>query len=369
MTITGITTSPFCIPFRRPLDLTGGTVAARRGLVVALCGPDQMVGLGEVSPHPAAQPDALVAAERAIAAAGASLIATGSTSLPVLLTEVAWVRPTVARASLEMALYDLAARMAGKRVADLLGPIHREAIPQNALLDEVNPHRAADAAREAVRAGFRCLKLKTNRQEIDRVVDRVAAVRTAVGDGVALRLDVNGGWTVGEAVNIIPQLTAHGIEYIEQPVTTIDELAIVRRAVRAPIAADECVTDVASVQRLARSEAADVVVVKPTLLGLTTAHSVIEAAQACRLGVVVTSALDTSIGISAALHIAATVAEPVHACGLATAPLLVGDLVSDPPRARDGYLRVPSTPGLGVELDPLALRRWAVGSFPPAADG
>jgi L-alanine-DL-glutamate epimerase-like enolase superfamily enzyme len=99
-------------------------------------------------------------------------------------------------------------------------------------------------------------------------------------------------------------------------------------------------------------------VVKPALLGLHAAVSVVRMAQACGLGVVVTSALDTSIGIAAALHLAATLPDPVLPCGLATASLLAGDLANDAPTPRGGWLEVPPGPGLGVHLDAERLQRW-----------
>jgi L-alanine-DL-glutamate epimerase-like enolase superfamily enzyme len=135
----------------------------------------------------------------------------------------------------------------------------------------------------------------------------------------------------------------------------------VRRAVETPIAADECVTDAESVAKLAAMKAADIVVVKPALVGLRTAAEIIRSAGTCGLRAVVTSALDTSIGIAAAAHLAATLPEPMLPCGLATASLLEGDLVRQPLVPRGGWLRLPSGAGLGVTLDAKALRRWGSG--------
>jgi O-succinylbenzoate synthase len=164
---------------------------------------------------------------------------------------------------------------------------------------------------------------------------------------------------VDEATAAITRLAAHGIEYVEQPVRTMEELARVRRAVGTPIAADECVTDANAVERLAALEAADVIVVKPALRGMRNAVAVIERARAHGLQVVVTSALDTSVGIAAALHLAATLPDPVPPCGLATAALLAGDLVREPLIPRAGSLALPRGAGLGVDLDEAAVERWS----------
>ena len=108
---------------------------------------------------------------------------------------------------------------------------------------------------------------------------------------------------------------------------------------------------------------ANVIVVKPALLGLRAAVAVVRTAQACGMNVVVTSVLDTSLGIAAALHLAATLPDPVLPCGLATASLLAGDLAHEPLVPRGGWLEVPRGPGLGVQLDTEMLQRWR-SSFP-----
>jgi O-succinylbenzoate synthase len=215
-----------------------------------------------------------------------------------------------------------------------------------------------------VAAGYRCLKLKVS-HDLAADTARVAAVRAAVGPEVSIRLDANGVWTVDEATTAITQLAAHGIEYVEQPVGEMADLARVRRAVNTPIAADECVTGVNAIDRLAAMAAADVVVVKPAFLGLRNALAVVERARAHGLQVVVTSALDTSVGIAAALHLAATLPDPLLPCGLATAALLAGDLVREPLIPHGGRLTLPRGAGFGIQVDEAAVERW---SYPQSDD-
>jgi O-succinylbenzoate synthase len=262
---------------------------------------------------------------------------------------------------MEMACTDLAARMAGIRLCERLGRVLRESVPVNALLTERDPVEAAEEARELVAQGYRCLKAKVAPDELDREDERLARIRAAVGADVGLRIDGNAASNVEEAIALIRRLARHRIEYVEQPVAEIADLARVRAAVAVPIAADESVTGPEAVDRVAEAGAADVIVVKPALLGLHTSAAIAARAAAHRLPVVVTSTLDTSIGIAAALHLAATLPEPVRACGLATVNLLSGDLVHRSLLPRHGCLELPSGDGgcgLGVAVDEAELRRW-----------
>jgi o-succinylbenzoate synthase len=356
MNIRDIEATPFRIPFVRPLAVGGSSIEARVGVLIQLRSDDGRVGLGEAAPHPLAGDVALGNMMQSIAEAQEALYLLDPTELDVVWERLETQPPPV-RAGMEAACWDLAAQSAGVPLAEMLASTARRRVPVNAIIDMLDPGDAASAAHELVSQGFHCLKLKVGR-DVRRDVARLAAVRAAAGPQVRLRIDANGVWTLEEAVEFLPQLTACDLEYIEQPVASMADLAQVRRAVDVPIAADECVADAAAVRQLAALGAADVVVVKPALLGLHAAVSVVRAAQACGMGVVVTSALDTSIGIAAALHLAATLPDPVLPCGLATASLLAGDLTREPLTPRGGWLEVPRGPGLGVQLDTESLRQW-----------
>lgn len=361
MNVSRIAVTPFRLPVCRPLLVGGREVSCRAGALIQLHGDGGLVGLGELSLHPLAPRDAVRAALEAVSETAAALMRRGPIPLAAVWTRVDAVPSPAVRAGLEMASCDLAARAAGVAVGEIVGSVMRASIPVNAVVDRRDADGAAAAARAYAAQGYRCIKLKVAPGDVGGEMARLAAVREAVGAEVGIRLDVNGGWTVAEAVAAIPRLAAYGIEYVEQPVATIADLARVRHAVGAPIAADECVAGVESVERIAELGAADVVVVKPAFLGLRAASAVIRRARDCGLAVVVTSAMDTSLGIAAAAHVAATLPDPIPPCGLATAALLAGDLVRPPLVPRGGWLDVPRGPGLGVELDAVACARWSKG--------
>jgi o-succinylbenzoate synthase len=184
-------------------------------------------------------------------------------------------------------------------------------------------------------AGFPCVKVKVGR---DGAVDRVAEVRDVVGRSVAIRIDANGAWDVDTAVTTIARLRPFELELAEQPVASIDDLARVRRRVSVPLAADECVRSPADARRLRERRAADAVVLKVQPLGGVRASLAI--AEAAGMPAIVSSMLETSVGIAAGLALAGALPELPYASGLGTVTLLAGDVVRDPLVPEDGVLRV-----------------------------
>jgi O-succinylbenzoate synthase len=169
---------------------------------------------------------------------------------------------------------------------------------------------------------------------------RLEAVRTFLGEVGRIRVDANGAWDVDRAARLLPAYdrAAGGLEYAEQPCATVEELAALRRKVRVPIAADESVRRADDPLRVARLEAADVAVLKVQPLGGV--RACLRIAETIGLPVVVSSALETSVGIAAGVALAAALPELPYACGLATSGLLARDVVSEPFVAKGGVLTV-----------------------------
>ncbi len=188
-------------------------------------------------------------------------------------------------------------------------------------------------------------------------VARVAAVRDALGPSGRVRVDANAAWTLEQARAALDALAPYDLEYAEQPCASLEDLAALRgRGV--PIAADESIRKADDPLRVAVLGAADVVVLKVApLAGVRPALAV---AAACGLPVVVSSALDTSVGIAAGVALAAALPDLPYACGLGTASLLATDVTSDPLLPVDGALPVrPVVPDLrGAVRAPADRERW-----------
>ncbi len=213
----------------------------------------------------------------------------------------------------------------------------RDRIPVNATVPAVDP----DTAHELVAAsGCATAKVKVAEpgQDHDADLERVEAVRDALGPAGRLRVDANGAWDVDTAARRLADLHRFDLEYAEQPVATLDEMATLRRRVDVAIAADESVRTADDPLRIAGLEAADIVVLKVQPLGGV--RAALAVAEAAGLPVVVSSAVETSVGLAGGVALAAALPELPYACGLGTATLLDGDVVEDPLVAVDGYVEV-----------------------------
>ena len=213
----------------------------------------------------------------------------------------------------------------------------RDRVPVNVTVPAVGPERAQQIVRAG---GCRTAKVKVAEPGQDLADDeaRVAAVRDAIGSDGLVRVDANGAWSVDEAVAAIWRLdrAAGGLEYVEQPTASVEDLALVRRRVDVPIAADESIRRAEDPFRVRELEAADIAVLKVQPLGGV--RACLDIAERIGLPVVVSSALETSVGIAAGVALAAALPELPHACGLATVQLLTADVAVDPLLPVDGYL-------------------------------
>jgi O-succinylbenzoate synthase len=215
----------------------------------------------------------------------------------------------------------------------------RTQVPVNCTVPAVGPDQAATIVR---RSGCSTAKVKVAEkgQSLADDLARVEAVRDAIGPTGNVRVDANGGWSVDAAVSAIAALTlaAHGLEYVEQPCASVEDLAAVRRRVGVLIAADESIRRADDPFRVVELEAADIAVLKVAPLGGV--HACLRIAEQIGLPVVVSSAVETSVGLAAGLALAAALPELPYACGLATTSLLDGDVVSEPLVPFDGTLPV-----------------------------
>jgi O-succinylbenzoate synthase len=243
----------------------------------------------------------------------------------------------------------------------------RDTIPVNVTVPAVGP----DQAREIVLAsGCRTAKVKVGPDgpaayavrgaaaahaypDYDPRDDiaRVEAVRDALGPSGRIRVDANGAWSVDTARRMLGELGRFELEYAEQPCQSLDELSRLRRDVDIPIAADESIRRAEDPLKVKAAEAADIVVLKVQPLGGV--RAALAVAEACGLPVVVSSAVDTSVGLAAGVALAAALPELPYACGLATMALLEGDVTAQPLAEAGGVL-----PVRRPQVDEAALARW-----------
>ena len=366
--IANVRWRPWRIPLRDPLVTGAGDLTERRGMVVRIETADGAAGLGECAPLPG-EGLGVHALESRLAEVGGALVgrppAEAWRSLPGDPVRGADV-------AVETALTDLLSKACGVPLgawlADKAGlaPPAPVPVPVNALLGAALPDDLARDAEAAVACGFRTVKVKVGR-DVAADTARLRAVRVALGPDAELRIDANGAWSEEEAVSALAAHAAQGVALCEQPVAPGPDaparLARVRTASPIPIAADESCASAADLRALLDAGAVDAVVIKPLRTGLAEAVAMIGEAAARDVPCILTTTFDMGIGTALAIHLAALLSEPRPACGLATLPLLAGDIARGCPDPAAGALPLPAALGLGVELDEAALDRVATGPW------
>jgi muconate cycloisomerase len=321
--------TPFRLPLREPLATAHGILAFRSGLLLRLEDPDGLCGYGEATPVEGFGPP-----------------------------------EAVVRAAREVARLDLDARRAGRPlVARLAGGARarRTSLRVGRLLAG-DGDALCRAAQSALAAGHRTLKLKLDGRDPAAALARVERLRKAVGPTPRIRVDSGGTFAEEAARRAALRLADLGVELWEEPVRAGDLAALRRlRALGAvAIAADESAATPEGADRVLAAEAADVIVLKPSLLGVAPALAVARRARERGIATLVTSALDGALGRATALAVAAVLPDDGFDPGLATDALLADDL-ADEPAARAGRMELPRGAGLGIVPDPAAVERLRSG--------
>jgi O-succinylbenzoate synthase len=216
----------------------------------------------------------------------------------------------------------------------------RSAVPVNVTVPAVGPEQAYRIVRASGGCTTAKVKVAEPGQSVGEEQERLEAVRDALGPQGRIRVDANAAWDLDTAITRIRLLdrAAGGLEYAEQPCAAVADLAALRRRTDVPIAADESIRRAADPLAVRRAEAADVVVLKVQPLGGV--RACLRLAEEVGLPVVVSSALESSVGIAAGVALAAALPELPYACGLATVHLFERDTVPDPLLPVDGALPV-----------------------------
>lgn len=359
MIITGIGWHGYSLPFRKRYVSADSTSSTRFGLLVFLRTSDGITGTGEASPvgvGSLAEVNGIVSALRKIA--------------PRLLSHLDVVEriiieglPPALSFGLETAVRDIRGQYVGAPLTALFGGKPSK-LAVNAIIISELPAQAAAEAGVALKSGFNCVKLKVGSGTPEHEEEIVAAVRRAVGPDTQIRLDANQAWGVEQAIEEIRRFSRYNLEYVEQPVAANDILGMarVRRAVSVPLAADESLGSIVDLHRILDTGAADVFIIKAARLGgFRKALHIVSEAMERGHRVVVTTSLESGIGIAANAHLAGAVPPQPKAHGLATGILLEDDLLSARWAPADGFLQIPTGPGLGVRVNAASLRKYSSG--------
>jgi L-alanine-DL-glutamate epimerase-like enolase superfamily enzyme len=363
MSIKEVRTHRVSAPFHTPFVTALRRATTAESLLVEILDGDGRGGLGEAPQVWQVTGGSVAGAEACVRQVLGPLL-TGRDADDVTgngrLVQRAVQRNEGAKAAVDVALHDLAARRAGVPLVRYLGGV-ATSVPTDVTLAADTPGALTAAARARVGEGFRVLKVKVGRPgagERDAAaadLARVRDLRAAVGPDVLLRLDANQGWTPRQAVRVIRGIEDAGldVELVEQPVDRhdLDGLAWVSDRVGVPILADEAVFGVRDLVEVIRRRAADLVNVKLAKSGgIAAARTLLDLAAAHGMGTLVGSMMETQVGVGAAASLVAAygttaVSDLDAAWWLASSPVRGGV------RYDRDRVHLPDGPGLGVTLE------------------
>lgn len=359
-TIERVDTTVLEVPLQRPHQFSVTTMDRQPILLVQVATSDTVVGIGEgvVPGGPWWGGDAIESIQALIdhylAPAIVGLPADQITAAGARMDRVAhgnWV----AKAAIEMALFDAVGKSLNTPVYQLLGGLYRASLPvtwaigaapAGAVIDEAEAKMASD--------GHTSFKLKMGATEPADDVARVLDVASALRSRVSVRVDVNGAWDETAANRWLPELAAGGIDLVEQPIPgwAVEGMARLTQQHGVALMADESVRTIHDALRMAQCRAGDILAVKiPKSGGLTRTQAIASIAEAAGIPCHGGTAIETSIGTSASLHAYCALPSVTWGCELFGPHLLREEVVTAGPVYQDGHIHVRHAPGLGVELD------------------
>ncbi|MCU0539179.1 MAG: hypothetical protein MUF46_04745 [Desulfobacterales bacterium] len=365
MKITAGEAIPIRIPLTKPFEIASGRLTHSNHVLVRLTDDAGRVGWGETTTFLEVYGYDQGALQRMLA----DYLIPGVIGLDPRDPEALHARMEriapfnrMAKAGIDLAAHDLAARAEGLPLHALLGGRRADRVPLIGVVDILPPEAAARSAAGQAAQGFRTIKIKIGR-DADADIRRVESVRAAVGGEVGLRVDGNCGYDRDTALAVISRMEACRLEWIEQPLPRwdLEGMAWLGRRVKTPLAADESVASIHDAERVIAMGAAAVINIKlPKCGGIFPCRRIAarcrEAGVSCFLG----GCLETSPGTAAGLHVYAATPALESAVEIGGIGLYVDDVVSSPLVAVNGALAVPDSPGIGVAIDAARVARYRI---------
>ncbi len=359
MKIKDIDVYYFDIPLEEPFKIAIGTVEAATNVLVRIQTEDGLFGLGEACPF---APITGETQETNIAVAKNlrnMLLGQDALAIESFVSQASAFfksNPSIV-AAFDMALHDLAGKAASVPVYKLLGGELRP-IFTDITVDLDTPEKMASRAQKFIGLGYKKIKIKVG-QDPRLDTARLEAIRGAIGLGPAISIDANQGWTVPQAISALKAMEKFNIEYVEQPVAAwdIEGLRTVRRRSPIPIMADEALFSPQDAIRLIRAEACDYFNIKLMKAGgISHSLKIAHIAEAANIRAMVGCMLETRLGLTAAAHLMTAKKNIVFADLDGNIPHTIDPILGGM-EVKGGEIALPDSPGLGVDIDPVFLKK------------
>lgn len=333
------TCSSYTLKFKKPFETSKGIIEGRKGFLIYLKSDTGKTGVGDAAPFPEFGSESYADTENAIKNIKLNLKVNFQdieTSIIYSLSNLDNL-PALHH-GFEQALLNLISKEKNLSINEILNESSKKNIKVNAVIGFLPPEESAKEAERLINQGYKTIKIKAGRNNFEDDYQCIKAVREAAGEKINIRIDVNGKWTLKEAVNNMKRLEPIKLEYVEQPVKNIINFIQLRNKTAIPLAADESIRTVKDAADFIQRKAASVLVLKPMMLGgIIPVLTIKNVAEKAGIKVVITSSFESVVGRSMAVFAASTVKENV-AHGLATGDYFEKDLFSNPYPVRNGII-------------------------------
>jgi muconate cycloisomerase len=356
--IQKIETFPLLAEFSKPFSFSGITRSASRNIIIKINTSEGIYGIGESCPVPGMSGETDVSIVKVIKEYFEPILI-GSDPMNInALTkriEKAIFGNIIAKAGINIALYDLVGKIMNVSISNLLGGSYREYVDINGSVGIGTTKEMINTAIGQIEeCGVQYLKLYCGKDDVDKDIKKIKEISKEIHGKAELFIDVNQQWKTKEAIYAIRSLESEKLLFIEQPTPKCDikGMADVCRSVNTPIAADEAVFSTNDVFMLAESRAADIITIyasKPG--GIKKAVEAIMLSEAIGLDCFIGSYLELGVGTAAATHLSSLIPNLKYPCYLYGPKKYKIDILKEPLEIQEGKIKVPNGPGLGVDLD------------------
>jgi len=368
MKITEMEIMAVKVPTIIPYALSFGTITAATSVLIRLHTDSGIYGIGDTSPCPGfseESPESVVSILRNYLYPAVKGMEPRNVGMIHKRMDDAVKGNSFAKTAIGIALYDILGKHFHVPIYDLLGGCFRKEFPLLWPLMGPDAQTNVEEAKNALRRGYRSFMIKVGHNDPDIEVERVAAVRAVVGDGVVIIPDANQGWTPQIAIQCIRKMEPYRVAWVEQPVPRwdFDGLVRVREGVNTPISADESLTSIYDAMIIARRYAADIVSVKlQKSEGFYKAKKIAAITEAANIPIFINSMIETGGSVAASLQFAVSVPNviPYSAALMSTLRLQDDILKEGDLQIENAVIHVTDRPGLGVTLDDQKISKYSL---------
>lgn len=333
------TCASYNLKLKEPFNTSKGVITERKGYLIQLKSDTGKSGTGDASPFPEFGTETYAEAEEVLKSLKLNIrINVKDIESSIIESLSPLDKFPSLHHGFEQALISLISKENNISINEILNESSKKIFHVNAVIGLLTPDETSKATLRLIKEGYSAIKIKAGRENFEDDLNSIKASRNAAGNKINLRIDVNGKWTLKDAIDNLNRLKPFNIEYVEQPVSSLVHFIKLKSQSPIPLAVDESIRTVKDAAEFIQKKAADVIILKPMMLGGIIPLLLIKnLAEQNGIKVVVTTSFESVVGRSIAVFAASTVkGEMAH--GLATAGLFEKDLFPDPYPVQNGII-------------------------------